>query len=497
MTNALSGRNNRVATESILGISAAMLVSLAVAVPTSAAAQYVNASPAAGEAWVRRYNSGEGGSFDSATAVAVGSNGNVFVTGYSTGSGTDRDYATIAYSAAGIPLWTNRYNGPGNLTDGASAVAVDGSGKVFVTGSSTGSGGFFDYATIAYSGGGVPLWTNRYNVAGSENEVFDMAVDRNGNVFVTGSSFSGPVSHYDYATIAYSGSAATLWTNHYNGPVNSSDTGIAVAVDNNGNVFVTGESIGTELIGSGGEYDFDYATIAYSGAGVPLWTNRYNGSGNGHDFPRALALDNSGNVFVTGYSIGSGTDLDYATIAYSGAGVPLWTNRYNGPGNSTDRAEAVAVDARGNVFVTGSSAVPGGSSDYTTIAYSGAGAPLWTNRYNGPANGNDGGSSLAIGPDGAVHVTGGSDSGRVASDYATVKYVWRIQLAIQPLTPGSSNVNLTLSGAPASIWSIERAPMINGPWTNLGSSLVGTNGLGLFRDFSLPTKGAFYRATQP
>ena len=128
---------------------------------------------------------------------------------------------------------------------------------------------------------------------------------------------------------------------------------------------------------------FDYATIAYSGAGVPLWTNRYNGPGNGYDQATAVAVDASGNVFVTGYSYGSGGSSDYATIAYSGAGVPLWTNRYNGPANGYDEASAVAVDGSGNVFVTGYSTWQRRLSDYATIAYSGAGVPLWTNRYNG------------------------------------------------------------------------------------------------------------------
>ena len=55
-----------------------------------------------------------------------------------------------------------------------------------------------------------------------------------------------------------------------------------------------------------------------------------------------MAVDSSGNVFVTGYSRGSGGDDDYATIAYSSAGVALWTNRYNGPGNGDDEATAAA-----------------------------------------------------------------------------------------------------------------------------------------------------------
>src|SRR5260221_247018 len=77
-------------------------------------------------------------------------------------------------------------------------------------------------------------------------------------------------------------------------------------------------------------------------------------------------------------------------VAYSAAGVPLWTNRYDAA-HANDQANAVAVDGSGHVFVTGfsqSSAISG-SEDFATIAYSGAGAPLWTNRYNGPGNGND------------------------------------------------------------------------------------------------------------
>ena len=143
-----------------------------------------------------------------------------------------------------------------------------------------------------------------------------------------------------------------LWTNRYNGPGNGDDYARAVAVDGSNNVIVTGYSTGS---GS----DYDYATIKYSSAGVPLWTNRYNGPGNGDDYAYAVAVDGSNNVIVTGYSTGSGSGYDYATIKYSSAGVPLWTNRYNGPGNSDDEATAVAVDGSNNVIVTGYSSGSG------------------------------------------------------------------------------------------------------------------------------------------
>src|ERR1051326_5272584 len=82
---------------------------------------------------------------------------------------------------------------------------------------------------------------------------------------------------------------------------------------------------------------------------------RYNGPGNNFDEPRAIAVDSAGNVFVTGWSWKGSvyTSADFATVAYSGAGVPLWTNRYNGPLNDDDEANAIAVDSSGNVFVNG------------------------------------------------------------------------------------------------------------------------------------------------
>jgi len=364
--------------------------------------------------WTNRY-SGPAHRYDGASAVALDGSGNVFVTGASQGVGFS-EYMTIAYSGAGLALWTNRYKETGDIGDYAYAVAVDASGNVFVTGVALDNSGVkFDFATIAYSGAGIPLWTNRYNGPGNDRDAaYALAVDGSGNVFVTGESV-GSGSSKDYATVAYSGAGVPLWTNRYNGPGNGFDIARAVAVDSSGNVFVTGDSDG------GGGYT-DYATIAYSGAGVPLWTNRYNGPGNGGDYANAVAVDGSGNVFVTGYSDGSGGNSDYATIAYSGSGVPLWTNRYNGPGDDFAIARAVAVDGNGNVFVTGDSHGGDFSSDYATVAYSGAGVPLWTNRYDGPGNFGDYANAVAVDNSGNVFVTGESDGSGGYTDYATIAY---------------------------------------------------------------------------
>jgi len=192
---------------------------------------------------VARYN-GPGNAGDTAWAVAVDASGNVYVTGASVGSGTGKDYATIKYNSSGIQQWVARYNGPGNSDDVATAIAVDGSGNVYVTGYSTGSSGGFDYATIKYDASGTQKWVARYDGTGNGNDyAFSIAVDGLGNVYVTGFS-TGPASGYDYATIKYNSSGRQQWVARYNGSGNGSDDAQAIAIDSSGNVYVTGISWG-------------------------------------------------------------------------------------------------------------------------------------------------------------------------------------------------------------------------------------------------------------
>ena len=89
-------------------------------------------------------------------------------------------------------------------------------------------------------------------------------------MFVTGPSFGGIGDCCDYATIKYSSSGSKLWTRRYNGPANTQDEARAIATDRSGNVFVTGNSFGT----NGMNLTDDYATVGYSNTGVALWTNR-------------------------------------------------------------------------------------------------------------------------------------------------------------------------------------------------------------------------------
>ena len=325
---------------------------------------------------------------------------------------TDFDYATVKYDSAGQQQWVARYNGPGNGEDDANAIAVDSSGNVYVTGQSTGLGTGFDYATIKYDSAGQEQWVRRLPLSDIARAI---AVDSSGNVYVTGRGRCCPGTLPDYATVKYNSAGQQQWVAYYNGPPgNGQDEAYAIAVDSSGNVYVTG--------GSPGLGTYDYATVKYDSAGQEQWVARYNGLAN---IAYAIAVDSSGNVYVTGQSTETANSPTvYGTIKYDSAGQEQWVALYGSRKNYANYAEAIALDGSGNVYVTGVSLSSRSGYDYATVKYDSAGQQQWVARYNGPGRGNEeGASTMVVDGSGNVYVTGASPGRNTGFDYATVKYV--------------------------------------------------------------------------
>ncbi|ABK16802.1 SBBP repeat-containing protein [Syntrophobacter fumaroxidans] len=364
--------------------------------------------------WVQRYGGGGG---DFATGIAVDRGGNVYVTGASAGfiSGnyTYIDYATIKYDRYGNRKWVRRYNGPKNYNDEAAAIAVDPDGNVYVTGKSMGLSSGYDYATVKYDTNGKRQWVRRYNGPQNKNDkAMALAVDGGGNVYVTGRVDGDDYGHF--ATIKYDTNGKRQWVRHYKGPWNAK-TPAAIAVDGIGNVYVSGAADpGT----------FDYVTIKYDADGGLKWERHYNGPGGLYDMPAAMAVDRSGNVYVTGGSMGSEDygSLDYATIKYDTEGNEKWVRRYNGPRNENDTSKAIAVDSAGNVYVTGEAEGIYSSLDYTTIKYDADGNRQWIKRLLGPRDAVEVPTAIGVDSAGNVYVTGQVEGASGYWRYGTVKY---------------------------------------------------------------------------
>ncbi|KPL18366.1 MAG: hypothetical protein AMJ92_08270 [candidate division Zixibacteria bacterium SM23_81] len=389
-------------------------------------------------AWARSYT-GLSGAWG--RALAIDDSGNVYVTG-ETGHYPSQECATVKYYPNGDTAWARRYYGPSHRGDFPYGIAVDASGNVYVAGYSYNTKAVADAFTIKYYPHGDTAWVRRYDGPANQDDfAFALALDDSGNVYVTGGSHGSGTSR-DFITIKYLANGDTVWTQRYNGPGNQSDTPLALAIDDWGYIYVTGESYDSLTT-------MDFTTIKYHPDGDTAWVRRYNGPENGEDRARAIAVDDSGNVVVTGTANQPGIDAtaiddpisvsvsthtvisaqprgDFGTVKYYPNGDTAWVRIYNGPGNDVDGANALALDKSGNIYVTGHSAqsnTPPQNFDYATIKYYPDGDEAWAIRYNGPADEDDDAQAIAVDDSGNVYVTGYSFGIGTDKDYATIKYI--------------------------------------------------------------------------
>jgi hypothetical protein len=161
------------------------------------------------------------------------------------------------------------------------------------------------------------------------------------------------------------------WVARYTGSTENHGYPLAVAVDDKENVYVTGASYSNQSMTNGGK---DYATVKYDKNGKQLWVARYNGFG-GSDEAYAIAIDHSGNVYVTGNSKGNRDvqpyfkSLDYATVKYDPNGKELWVKRWEGTGGATN----IFLDSKENIYVVGYGGI---------IKYKDDGSKIWQAQIN-------------------------------------------------------------------------------------------------------------------
>lgn len=337
----------------------------------------------------------EGPVSDTARGVSADANGNVYVTGNSlrqTQSGGYRDdYYTIKFDSAGSQVWSQRHDGQEGDRLEARDIAVNSDGQVYVTGVLEGpraSNG--DYYTVKYGPAGSEAWSDiiknsNYDIVGG------VATDSSGDAYVTGASEKR--GNDDYYTVKYGSNGAETWDQRNNFGRNNAAKDIAV---DSGNIYVTGAS-------EAGDLNEQYYTVKYDSERNVVWRSKYE-SGGEDDIATGIAIGPSDSVYVTGYSRRN-SDYDYYTVKYDSTGSEVWSQRYDG--GAYDVSQDIAVDFKGNAYVTGYSERNDGEDDYYTIKYGNAtGTEQWNKTYD--SGGYDQAFSVDVTDTGSVYVAGRS-----------------------------------------------------------------------------------------
>jgi uncharacterized delta-60 repeat protein len=361
---------------------------------------------------------------DRADFMDVNPDGSFVITGRSDGSAAaivNYNYRTVKYSSDGAQQWTATYEGTGTNDDIVQDIDLSPNGEVLITGYSDASATALiqnNIVSIKYSSTGSALWTNIYNgTATRDDEAGACILDAQGNARVAGHTENAQ-SQRDAILLTYDSSGSTTNTAIWTGEGDNSDNAREIARDNNGNLFVAGYSVGKDT-------DRDMFLMKLNVSGDTLWTRSVSGTLFGSDEEaNAIALDNAGNIIISGYTKNSGTGSDITILKYNTGGTLLWTAQYNGNANESDRSYDLTTDASGNIYVTGKTDINASpiitNDELFTAKYSSNGALLWSNVYNG-GSGNQRGRFIQVGNSGNVYVCGQSANG-TDEDVLVIKY---------------------------------------------------------------------------
>lgn len=202
-----------------------------------------------------------------------------------------------------------------------------------------------------------------------------------------------------------------------------SDIGTGIAVDSSGNSYITGY---TYSFGLPSSYSIPSLNLLkYGPGGILLWQRTWSGGVNlpTEGFGVAIDSSNESNIYVTGYTFAETTNLEYIILAkFDSSGSLLWAKSWGGNGSSYGKG--VALDSSGNIYVTGYTSIPGGPT-VILLKVSSAGSLIWQKTWRGQGGEYDSGDGIAVGLSGEVYVTGaacGSGSCAVPDEVLLLKF---------------------------------------------------------------------------
>jgi hypothetical protein len=463
---------------------------------------------------------------DIGRAIAVASDGSVYVAGFYTspnltitsstqvvhsvtnsGATGTREAFIAKFDSDGEPVWLRSYGGAGN--DYAEALAVDSNDRIYVGGYFEGtatfratspavtgtSAGMSDGFVLRLSSAGDLQWATTFGGSG-EDEVNDLAVAPDGSIMVGGSvtgtvsvgtltstSTWGDTTKFDGLVASFSATGTAMWSVRVGG--SEEDHVYQVAVGAQGSVLVAGTVTGsasveatngsTALTPDRGSSDAFVATLGANGSTANGWTQRFGGSGS--DEASGLGIDAQGNVSVASVVTGNvtvgaesylaGTASDILVVQFDSAGQLRWGNRVDS-GGTHDEPRHLAVAPSGQVVTVGRFGSDG-ASHLLAVAHNINGGVVWGPTLIGDGSRDQIGQSVAVDAVGNVMLTGRFAGGRInqadastdiavvgASDVMVLKYSFvfpQPQVTSPPVTVTAATTVPAESVAPQSLVS--------------------------------------------
>jgi hypothetical protein len=382
------------------------------------------------------------GDQDLPVPVADGAGG--LIAAWEDDRGADQDVYAQRLNSSGTPQWTAdgvAVCAAAENQQGIAAISDDAGGVIIAWVDQRSALTAPDVYTQRVSPAGAQLWTPAgvplCTATGTQDQAALTSSLAGGAVVVWRDARGG--ADLDLYGVRIDGTGALLWSPDGAAVSTARDPqeAPAIATDGAGGAIVVWQD--SRQLASRG---FDIYAQKVNASGVlglptPRWTAVYNNAvvnkldGMGFKvrtaaktLSRSLGLNKRGDVFVTGYSDGGTSKVDYLTVKYDLNGVKRWEARYNGTAGKKDLAYAIVVDDDA-VYVTGESQGVDSGFDLVTVKYDTAGGQLWTARYHNPLGGKkDAGYDIAlVGGEEILVVTGETDAGAAGkANIVTIAY---------------------------------------------------------------------------
>ena len=268
---------------------------------------------------------------------------------------------------------------------------IDQAGNLYVVRANLDPNNSSVYLTAKYDREGRKLWEGSgVPILDSDHIFAAIAVDHKGNPCVVCETplrlnlDNHKVRRLGGVTTKYDSNGKELWAIPCKVGKTDALRFVGIAIDNCGNIYVTGRYSEPSLDSSGvskPDSDSDIATIKFAPDGRRLWTTQYRSDGDRNDLPMDIVLDHKGNLYIVGVTEGRGFVGDLVTIKYDTNGRQLWVSCHTEK-DTMDMPEAATVDGRGNVYVAGwSMALKEEDVHCVTIKYDADGKKQWVGRY--------------------------------------------------------------------------------------------------------------------